>query len=309
MSEDTLVSIIRNINNLCPYHCDICLVNAKHIKLENHDTNNPNYWINKWLEISLEDKIKIINNLNYENIEIDVSWGEPLLFPEWLEILNKLSNKFWRERISLTTTWASNINFDIKNIAILEHCVWNIDFTYDWVGDFTYRPSNYNQNNLSFVNKFSRSVKKTAQIVLTTKNLSLSNIEKTVIELKNHNIDDLFLIKFHPIWRWIKYPELVTSIELAKQAIDEYIFFSEKYNGPKIKYQKTLLGWKIGAIKGCSFFINEIWDLFSNSWKKDKFWKDDVSYKIGNLVKDPFTKLCWTEYINIKNVQNKYNKI
>ena len=247
--------------------------------------------------------------MDYLDVNIDISGWEPLLFSEWLKLLKKLSDKFWRERIIVTTTWLWNINFTKKNRNILESYVWNIDFTYDWVDDVFYRSHEYSQNNLLFVSKFTQSIKKTAQIVLTTKNISLSNIEKTVIYLKEYNIDEIFLIKFYPIGRWINYSDLVLSIEAAKQSIDTYIFFSKKHNGPKIRYQKTLLWWKIGATKWCSFFINEKWDLFSNSWKKDRFWKDDNNYKIWNLVDNSFTELCWVEYTNIKNLQNKYNEI
>lgn len=309
MSYESVINIIRNINNLCPYNCGICLVNAKYVKLENSTTNNPQYWVDKWYEISLEDKIKIIHHLDYVNLTIDVSGWEPLLFPEWLEVLSVLSKKFWRENITVTTTWFSNIDFNTRNQILLERCVWNIDFTYDWVEDLPYRPSGYSQNNLSFISKFSKSVKNNAQVVLTTKNISLRNIEKTILELKKYNIDTISLIKFHPIGRWSNYNDLVVDIESAKKVIDAYLFFSEKHEGPKVKYQKTLLGWKIGATRGCSLFINEKWDLFSNSWKKDKFWKDDSNYKIWNLVDNSFTQLCWVEYNDIKNLQKTHNKI
>lgn len=309
MADKHVISIIWNLNNLCPYTCDICLVNAKHVQLWANKSNTPHHWVDVWLEISLEDKIKIIQHLNYSNVEIDVCWWEPLLFSESLDVLKTLSDKFWRKKITITSTWVSNISFDAEKISLLETYVGSVDFTYDWVDSVSYRPSHYNQDNLVFVDKFSRSVKKTAQIVLTSQNISQDNIQKTIFELKQHNIDAIFLLKFHPIWRGIRHKDLVLSTEVVKNVIDSYILFSEKCNGPKIIYQKTLLGQKIGTTKGCAFFINERWDLFSNAWMKDKFGKDNCDYKIWNLITDSFIALCWKNYKEIKTLQDTYNGV
>ena len=309
MSHQDSINIIRNINNLCPYHCDICLVNAKYVPLWVNEFNTSDYWVNNWSEISLENKLKIIQNLDYPNVKIDVSGWEPLLFSEWLEVLKNLSDKFWRDKIALTSTWAWNIDFSMKNMKLLESYIWNIDFTYDWAEDLPYRPNNYSQNNLLFASKFSRSVNKTAQIVITSQNISSSNIKRTIMELKANNIDNIFLIKFYPIGRWANYKDLLVPVSIARQAIDEYISFSKQHDGPTVAYQKTLLGWKIGTTSGCSFFINERWELFSNAWMKDILGKDNYDYKIWNLVNSSFVELCWKNYKEIKILQNRYNWI
>jgi len=81
------IPIIWNITNKCPYDCSFCCLSA------NSDVQ----------DISLEDKLKIVRNLDSKSIRID-SGGEPLINKENLRIIKELSKKFGKERISVTST-------------------------------------------------------------------------------------------------------------------------------------------------------------------------------------------------------------
>ncbi len=98
------------------------------------------------MELSLEDKLKIIGNLDMEDVDIDVSGGEPLLFRENVEIIERLSKKFGRENISITATGRGLALID-KNT--LKYLVGEVGFTYDFPHEPNLlRPKGYNSSNL-----------------------------------------------------------------------------------------------------------------------------------------------------------------
>ena len=122
--------IIWNVTNKCPYTCSFCCLDA------NSSTK----------DISLEDKLKIIENLDSETIKIDFSGGEPLMDLENLEILRIISRKFGREKISVTSTGKGLERVDLEELA---KYVSEVGFTYDFPREsFPDRPLGYNKHNL-----------------------------------------------------------------------------------------------------------------------------------------------------------------
>ncbi len=142
-------SIIWNVNRIYAYDCAICCVDAYHVSSKNDsisvridgltkelsfnrdksiklfdDANK--YLEEKGLELCLEDKLKILNNIDIP-AEIDFSVGDPLLLSENLEIIAEASNKFGKNNISITAT---GVGLSLVEPTLLTQIIGHVDFTY-----------------------------------------------------------------------------------------------------------------------------------------------------------------------------------
>jgi len=120
--------IIWNLTRACPWSCPSCIVNAKKVSLDNLDKTYKEM-IETGEELSLENKLKIVDNLDLPDIKVDLSGGDPLIFAENFEILRELSRKIGRNKVSITTT-SKGLNF--VNSKILIDIVEEIGFSYDF---------------------------------------------------------------------------------------------------------------------------------------------------------------------------------
>ena len=148
--------------------------------------------------MSLEDKLRIVDNLDISGFEIDVSGGEPLLFKENVSIIEKLSKKFGRNNISITTTGRGLALVDLSS---LKEIVGEVGFTYDfpYESDFL-RPLGYNSSNLDQIRKvIERGIKTMAQIPLTRLNTSREVIIDIYRNLTVAGVSSLHLMKFFPV--------------------------------------------------------------------------------------------------------------
>jgi len=93
--------IIWNITNKCPYDCSFCCL----------DANSPVQ------DISLEDKLKIVRNLDSDSIRIDVSGGEPLIDEENILVMRELAKKFGRDKVSITSTGKGLVRVNLKELG------------------------------------------------------------------------------------------------------------------------------------------------------------------------------------------------
>lgn len=81
-------TVIWNITNKCPYNCSFCCVSANEIIPT----------------LSLKEKLKIVDNLDSSLIRFDISGGDPFIEEDTPIVLEKLSKKYGKEDISVTTT-------------------------------------------------------------------------------------------------------------------------------------------------------------------------------------------------------------
>jgi len=87
------IPLIWNITQACPWNCSFCCINAHYLPLSSESLETELEEIKrKKVELPLEDKLKIVDNLDIEAFDIDISGGEPLLFRENVEIIKKLSS-------------------------------------------------------------------------------------------------------------------------------------------------------------------------------------------------------------------------
>lgn len=265
--------IIWNVTNNCPYSCSFCCIDANSFAKD----------------ISLEDKLKVIENLDSETIKIDFSGGEPLRDLENLEILRILSEKFGRERIAITSTGKGLERVDLEKLA---DYVSEVGFTYDFPREsFPDRPLGYNKHNLELAKEVSeRGIKTIAQIPLIKPNTSSEIIEEIYLNLNQSKIDKLLLMRFSESGRGVSRTDLSLNQREINNVLKIYRNLETKYKNPKIKIIPSIKGELIGKIF-TSLNITNQGLLLSNPWSYNSKGKPKEYCILGDLTKDKFSKL------------------
>ncbi len=120
------LDIIWDITSICPWDCAICCVDARYVKKTNDAILISNakeeqtitfsndgksafeqalvHLQQQKIELTFEEKIKVIDNIDFDNVKIDFSGGDALIVPENYEVLKYASKKFGKENITLTLT-------------------------------------------------------------------------------------------------------------------------------------------------------------------------------------------------------------
>ncbi len=76
------------MTNKCLYSCYFCCL----------DANSPTK------DLSLGEKLAVIENIDILNVSLDISGGEPLMSDENLELIKVISKKLGKDSISITST-------------------------------------------------------------------------------------------------------------------------------------------------------------------------------------------------------------
>lgn len=281
--------LIWNITQACPWNCSFCCINAYYLPLfsESPDTKLKRIKQKK-IELSLEDKLKIVDNLDMPISEIDVSGGEPLLFNENINIITKLSRKFGRDSISITTT---GIGLSLVNLDKLKEIVKVVEFTYDFPYEpNSLRPKSYNYSNLEQAKKVVRkSIKTIAQIPLTRLNVSKRIIKDIYRNLDEAGVNELFLMKFFPVGRGAHRLDLSLNKEKYQAAIELYKSL-EKPNSPKISIQTALREDSNGR-NSSHFNITSQGLLLSSPWAYNPNGEPINEFILGDLRYQKFSKI------------------
>jgi MoaA/NifB/PqqE/SkfB family radical SAM enzyme len=234
-----MVSLIWNITKACPWNCSFCCINAYYFPDSPRSLKTKLEKIKeKRIELSLEDKLKIVDNLDIQNLEIDVSGGEPLLFRENIGIIEKLSKKFGRDNISITTT---SKGLALVNKNTLKEIVGEVGFTYDFPYEpNSLRPRGYNSSNLEQIERVVRvGIKTMAQIPLTKLNVDEKIIRDVYKNLTEIGVGKLHLMKFFPVGRGAHRLDLGLTDQEYQTAIKIYKKL-ESPEGPIVYVQTAL---------------------------------------------------------------------
>lgn len=334
------LDIIWNISLICPWDCEFCCTDAVNVTrnsdgviirssgLEEYDSFDesayvdwphylseiglfPNYLDKalhhrqrKGLELTLKDKLKVIDNLGTEHAHIDFAGGDPLACAENLIVIMAAAEKYGRENISVTSTGHSLSRYPLdvlcKNIGVFE-------FTYD---EPKYcnpenRPYGYNAANLMSAKKLSRlGVYTKCQIPLHSGNLSDEKISGIVNDLTLSGVDEVLLMRTFPVGRGLKKigeygnPDKMVIME----QIASFKKFSTKFGGPRVRLQCALKhlyeseGKNPCDLMKNSYGINYQGLLLLSAWAtghKGEPLSDE--FILGNLVCESFMNVESTE--------------
>ena len=267
--------IIWNISLLCPWDCEFCCTDAIHVKktlsgiltrernlskqVLIHDNSDipwhselnelkisPNF-MDKALyhrqassfELTFDEKIKILNNIDNSDTSIDFAGGDPLACAENILILSQASKIFGKNNISITSTGHSISRYPINTIA---NIIGTFEFTFDEPRDSIpkHRPSGYNSLNLQAANKLKHfGVKTKCQIPLHNGNNYKDAIYSIMNSLKTANVDEVLLMRTFPVGRGMNHHYVHTCFDI-KRTIDTYFSISKEINGPQIRLQCAL---------------------------------------------------------------------
>lgn len=313
--------IIWNITKICGWDCEFCCIDAYHVSKKNSNVllrtkcltyehrlltergmnifeTAKEYLIRNKMELSLSDKLKVIDNIDL-NTEIDFSGGDPLLNKDNHIIIEKASEKFGKENIHVTAT---GMGFAKINPNDLAKIAGGIDFTFDYPGakNDPIRPVNYNHLNLIKVARVKHAgLTVKAQIPLTHENIIPSIIDQIFMILHERGIDSILLMKFIPVGRGAISKIIPPDENNLRMAIERYKSLEVKYIYPKVRLQTALqkslefTSDKNNNFASSHLSITPMGFLSRSPWALDNYGEPIDEFVIGNLVCNKISKLLW----------------
>ncbi|MEI6575121.1 MAG: radical SAM protein [Bacteroidota bacterium] len=327
------VKLIWNITKICPYDCGFCCVDAYHVTRKGNDViirthclskvhrigkekgedayqGAYKYLVEHGFEITLQDKLKVLENMDI-NTEIDFSGGDPLLLKENRTIIERASKKFGIQNISITAT---GIGFSKTSPDSLINLAGNIDFTYDSpeIANVPYRPNSYNVSNLRKVFQLKKyGMHITAQIPLTLANMTPGVIEKIFLNLHENGIDKALLMKFFPVGRGSVSSFGSPSADEYKKAIEVYQQLGDTYKYPVVTTQtalKTIISENpedSSDYPSSHLVINQKGILSTSPWAVNGFGEPLPDFIIGDLKKSKLSVLLDSQSISEKGYKER----
>jgi len=262
---DKNINLIWNMSLICPWDCGICCVDAVNVKSEKGKVKITSEGLTKeefiernerlsiydqalqarqekGLELSLEQKIAVLDNLDGIKFKIDFSGGDPLVCSENLEVIRHGAKKYGARNISVTTTGMGLAL--IKPEELAQH-ISELDFTYDNANsNFSeVRPVGYNNQNLRKAIEFKKAgIKVRAQTPLSKSNIQTKTLHLVYENLHKAGIEKMLIMRYFPVGRGSgKTSEMPTRDEYIK-AINTIKELEFKYTTPKVKLQCALRG-------------------------------------------------------------------
>lgn len=284
-------NIIWNITKACPWPCSFCCVGASYTNPERESySRGLSNLREKGLELSLEMKLRILENLDSGSLEFDLSGGDPLLISENLEVLEAIAKKFGRDNNSVTTTGYCLTRIDQDRLT---SAISLLEFTYDYpYENDPLRPVGYNLGNLRAVAEMNtENIETTAQTPLTTLNVSPQVIRDIYSNLMDARIDNLLLMEYSSSGRGSSQEHLRLNKEEYNEALRMYKDLERKYKiGPRINLQAPFLPFGRALFR--SLNITSAGLLLSNPWAYDKSGKPLDYAILGDLKTQKLSEIC-----------------
>lgn len=204
-------SIIWNLTRQCTWSCKFCCVDAKFTgNLENvNKTKDKNYRFED--ELTFNEKIRVIDQLERNKYRIDFSGGDLLIDPLNIDLILYASEKLGKENVSMSVSGAF-----IKDELInkLKDKISDVEITLDYIPYEYYstRPVGYHEYAANAMIKLKESgFKVGAQTVITNENINYRKIYKLYRWIVENKIDGWSLLRFFPSGRGKRYSDLVPS--------------------------------------------------------------------------------------------------
>lgn len=334
------IGIIWTLDRICGWNCSCCCVDAYGVKKDKNfisiNSNNfkykepfasnnaidiyrqgQNILIKNKLALSLDDKLKILSNLERSNIEIGFSGGDFLLNSDNLKVIKTASRMFGKENIGITATGLGMLLGHIEDY--LEY-IGQLDFTFDnlVVDDENHQQPGYNDSNLqSFIKIISNcranKVITQALIPISNSNKDEKTISNLYLTLKQVGVDKLYLMRTFPVGRAFKTKIDPISANEYRSIIKKYYELEKENFGPSVNIMcalKYLFPEKWD--NPCTFLRSTIditssgdliADAFAYGLKGEPLLKE---LTFGNLKDNRFEDLISNP--KIKNLMAKINK-
>lgn len=252
-----MVGIIYNITYLCPHGCSICCVDSvaakevgKNIEIYTNALKTKailerdarplyvqasNYLHSIGMELSFEEKLRLLDNLDVPNLEMQISGGDALILNENIEFLKIASQKIGRENLSLVTTSKGIRKEDIPEISSYisqYNCAYDNPYPDK---KLDYRSEGYVSENLIIAKEFMKNgVIVQAECTLTKNNLNPKGLRDLYLSLHDKGIENLLLMRIVPfVGRNQNQTNIPSDVEY-KIGINILRELEKKYTYPKV---------------------------------------------------------------------------
>lgn len=354
-NKKTTYDFIWNITLVCPWNCEFCCTDASYVKKDEQriviyekglsekiiapNTENDTPILQRMIsegftptifdkalidrqtrgkEISYDEKISILKNLEENKVNIDFAGGDPLSCYENYLVIKRASELFGRENISITST-----GFTLKNYGVdrISEIIGEFEFTLDEVTDSPAinRPNGYNGSNIFYAKKFSeKGIKTKAQIPIHGGNCSSVDIEKIYLQLTEAGVNELLLMRVFPVGRGRSFIIKQGMYERSdyEAVIDLYRKMEKKYSGPKVRLQCALkhLESLPSDQNPCdlmreSYGINPKGQLLLSAWATNDVGEPlDDDFVLGKLHEESFKQILQSKKAKeyFKNLDNNF---
>ena len=262
--EDDKLDIIWNLSLVCPWNCEICCVDAAYVNTEDGEgvitsnflTDKKNFVKDKKkgsifnqaakilqedkLELDLENKLKVLDNLSGRKVKINFSGGDPLVVDENIHIIKEFSKIFGREYTEVSTTGAGLTKSNPKDLG---RVIRKLKFSYDATSELynPNRPKGYNNSNLYRASRYGKEgVFTVAETPLSIRNVSDESIDLIYQNLHRADIDTVLLMRLFSVGRGCQRKNEIPSEEQYRNAIHKYKKMESELGKPKLKVQCAL---------------------------------------------------------------------
>lgn len=333
-----MIDIIWNVTRICGWNCAACCVAATHVKqkngkllissptLDRYDVIEPDsmggniydqalrHAQRLGLELTLDQKIKIIDNIEGHNLRLDISGGDVLSPRENYALLDAAATRLGRHNITLTATGAGMSGYEVLSVADL---IGELNFTYDGEPDAEdpLRPSTYARGNLRKAREFSKAgVSTRAECPLSAQNLEPTKLTQIYLQLHEAGIDKFLLMRLFPVGRGELLPDAIPTVTQYKRAIATLRLLEARYGSPKVKLQCALRAMEGPSdVNPCDALTESFgltWNgvLLGSPWAINKSGRPiDPVWVLGDLVESSLAEILATDKVRRMRVRSTEN--
>ena len=262
------VDIIWNVTRLCPWDCSICCVDAIHVR-KNRSANSIALRTNGLStrqdlpidpeldsfssasrhlqaigqELSLRDKLRVVDHLSGFDARLDVSGGDPLVLAENWELLKYASKKLGKLNITVTAT---GLGVHARETDALARLIGEFNFTYDPIfapgsAHEADRPKGYAEGNLRLASRLAKKgVFVRAELPLTRHNCKPDNLRRIYSRLADAGIHRLLLMRLFPVGRGVGHNPAIPTLADYLAAIQIFRELEKSAETPEVRLQCAL---------------------------------------------------------------------
>ncbi|MER8907610.1 hypothetical protein NKH99_07965 [Mesorhizobium sp. M0854] len=258
------LDIIYNMTLVCPHDCAVCCVDAAHVtrkgeyvlirthglaaeqRVLRSDRSESIYDVaaralqEQGRELSLDQKLKIVSNIDVDGVRLDISGGDPLVVSDNFNVLKAASAKLGRGNVSLTATGAGMARIGLPEIVPL---VGEFNFTFDSASpdDVANRPPTYASRNLALGRDLARLGAATrAEFPITRPTSMPEHVERLYLQLHNAGIDKLLLMRLFTVGRGHVAADTTLAADEYRAVIAQLRALERRLGSPTVKLQCAL---------------------------------------------------------------------
>jgi len=326
------IDIVYNMTSVCPHDCALCCVDATqvtrkgdyvHIRTKGLSTEQlvrqqkssesiyetaARVLQGCDLELSLEQKLRVIEHIDVDYVRLDISGGDPLLITDNFRVLKSASAKLGRNNITVTATGAGMARIDPSELVSLM-CEFN--FTYDCasIDEVADRPRTYASRNLALGRELAKlGVATRAEFPVTRATSAPDHVERLYMNLHEAGIHKLLLMRLFTVGRGHVAAGKIPTAEEYWTVIAQLRALESEFGLPKVKLQCALRhieGRPADAVVNPCDFVRESFGLtprgvlLASPWAINHHGEPlDEAFVLGNLVETPLSAILNSPRVN-----------